>query len=144
MFFEEHPDGFEEVETYTTNSPFRFTWDGTQKALEKAERDPEGFNGRRIQLDSSTMPTMGLYVHRFDSGETTRRCRSTANLVYCVMQGRGRTTIDGQIIAWDRGDTFCAPCWKWIEHRADSDAVVFAMSDEPLQRFAKFYRFQAA
>lgn len=144
MFYEEHPDGFEAVEKVSTDSPFRFTWDGTQQALDRAEADPEGVHGRRIQLDSSTMPTMGLFVHRFDSGETTRKYRTTANAVFCVMQGKGRTTVDGEVMAWERGDTFCAPCWKWVEHRADSDAVVFAMNDEPLQRFAKFYRFEVA
>jgi gentisate 1,2-dioxygenase len=144
MFFEEHPDGFEEVEKVSTDSPFRFTWDGTQRALDHAEPDPEGVNARRIQLDSSAMPTMGLFVYRLDTGETTRKYRTTANAVFCVMQGRGRTTVDGQVIAWERGDTFCAPCWKWIEHRADADSAVFMMNDEPLQRFAKFYRFETA
>jgi gentisate 1,2-dioxygenase len=142
MFYEDHPDGFEEVERVSQDSPFRFTWDGTQAALDRAERDPEGVHGRRIQLDSSTMPTMGLYVHRFETGERTRRHRSTDNAIFCAMQGEGRTIIEGQTIAWKPGDTFCAPCWKWTEHRADSDAVLFHMTDEPLQRFAKFYRFE--
>ena len=44
---------------------------------------------------------------------------------------------------WSHGDTFVAPCWHGIEHRADADSVLFAMSDEPLMRFAKYYRFEA-
>ena len=142
MFFEEHPDGFEEVDVVTADSPYRFTWDGTLKALEDTGPDNEGFFARRIKLDAPDMPTMGLYVQRFDGGEKTRRFRSTANTVFVPMQGEGTTLIDGEEVRWARGDTFAAPCWKWIEHEASSDAVVFSMSDEPLMRFAKYWRFE--
>lgn len=143
MFLEDHPDGFEEVAVSTPDSPLRFTWDGTLKALEKAEADPEGFYGRRIRLGAPDMPTVGLNVHRFEAGEATRRYRCAANNVFVVMQGEGRSTIDGVEISWSRGDTVAAPCWTWIEHKATSDAVVFSMSDEPLMRFAKYWRFES-
>jgi gentisate 1,2-dioxygenase len=44
---------------------------------------------------------------------------------------------------WKRGDTFVAPGWHAINHRATSDAQMFEMSDEPLLRFANYYRFEA-
>ena len=142
MFMEDHPDGFVEVDALTTETPNRFTWDGTQRALETAEADPEGYFGPRIRLDAPTMPTIGLYVHRMESGLRTRRHRAAANTVYCVMQGAGVSVIDGVEIDWRFGDTFAAPCWKWIEHHATADSVVFAMTDEPLMRFANYYRFE--
>ena len=40
-------------------------------------------------------------------------------------------------------DTFVAPGWHAINHRATSDAQMFEMSDEPLLRFANYYRFEA-
>ena len=144
MFYEEHPGGYEEVEALTEESPMRFTWDSIRRALDKADVDPDGFHGRRIRLDAPDMPTMGLHVQRLDGNEATRRCRSTANTIFAVMQGSGASRIDGARIRWARGDSFCAPTWSWIEHRADSDAVLFSMSDEPVQRFAKYYRFEAA
>ena len=144
MFYEEHPDGYQDVDVLTKESPMRFTSDSIQRALEGAPPDPEGFHGRRIKLDAPDMPTMDLHVQRLESNQTTRRYRSTANMIYSVMQGSGTSHIDGAVFEWERGDTFCAPTWNWIEHQAGSDAVVFSMSDEPLQRFAKYYRFEAA
>ena len=140
MFVEDHPDGFEEVELVTEDSPLRFSWDGLCKALDEADPDPEGVEGTRIRLDAPDMPTMALDVHRFESGEETRPVRSTTNAIYCVMQGRGTTTVDGERISWERGDTFAGPMWRSVAHSVDEDAVVFRMSDEPLMKFAKYYR----
>ena len=112
-----------------------------QKALDEAEPDPEGVDGTRIRLDAPDMPTMALDVHRFESGEETRPARSTTNAIYCVMQGRGTTTIDGEPVSWERGDTFAGAdvAERRPQYRRE-DAVVFRMSDEPLMKFAKYYR----
>lgn len=144
MFFEEHPDGFEEVEAVTEVSPYRFTWDSILKGLERAEEDPDGYYAPRIRLDAPTMPTMALHVNRLDTGTRTRRQRSTSNTIFVVMAGEGTSTIGEATFDWAFGDTFVAPCWNWIEHAATSDAVVFSMSDEPLMKFANYHRFEGA
>ena len=144
MFFEDHPDGFVEVDTLTEVSPYRFTWDSTQKALETARADDEGYYGPHILLDTPSMPTMGLYVHRWDSGFATRRQRSATNNVFLVMQGSGTSVIGDKTFEWRRGDTIAAPCWSWIEHKAAEDSVTFRMTDEPLMRFARYYRFEGS
>ena len=143
MFFEEHPAGFEPVAKVASESPYRFPWVATQRALDRAKPDPEGHYGTRIQLDAPTMPTMGLSMQRLDSGARTRPFRSGANTVYVAMQGSGTSRIGDVDIDWSFGDTFVAPCWHRIEHRAGADSVLFAMSDEPLMRFARYYRFEA-
>ena len=51
--------------------------------------------------------------------------------------------IGGKHFEWKRGDTFAAPGWHAISHRATSDAQLFEMSDEPLLRFSNYYRFEA-
>ena len=142
MFFEDHPEGFEEVEVVTETSPYRFSWDNTLKELEEAEPDIEGFYGPSILLDAPSMPTMGLYVHRWDSGLTTRRYRSATNNVFVIMQGAGTSIIEEEKFEWERGDTIAAPCWKWIEHRSSEDSVVFRMTDEPIMKFARYYRIE--
>ena len=52
--------------------------------------------------------------------------------------------IGDERFVWSRGDTFVAPSWHAIGHRAASDAQLFALSDEPLLRFSNYYRFAAA
>jgi gentisate 1,2-dioxygenase len=143
MFFEEHPAGFEPIKRVASDSPYRFTRAATQRALDQATPDGDGFYGRRIQLDAPAMPTMGLSLQRLESGARTRPWRSSANVIYVAMQGSGTSTIGGVDIAWSYGDTFVAPCWHRVEHRAAADAVLFAMTDEPLMRFANYYRFEA-
>jgi len=140
MFFEDHPDKFEKVIRVATTSPYRFSRDAIAKRLDTAAADPEGLHGPRITLDAPTMPTMALTMERLAAGQPTRRQRSTANHVFVVVEGTGETIVDGRAIAWQRGDTLAVPTWTRFAHEASSDALLFAMSDEPLMRFAKYYR----
>ncbi len=144
MFFEEHPDGFAPVERVTPDSPYRFTWDSIRRRTEAAAPDPEGHFGRRVRLAADEMPTIGVHVERLEAGQTTRRYRHSANVAFSPMMGEGTSTIGGTEIDWARGDTFVAPTWHWIEHRAETDTILFSMSDEYLMRFARYYRFEAA
>ncbi len=143
MFYEDHPATYEPVTSVVRESPFRFTWESIQRGLEAASPDAEGCFAKRIQLEAPSMPTIGLFVQRLDGGQATRRYRATAHQIFVVMEGRGESTIEGQTLAWSRGDSFAVPVWHGIEHRAGVDATLFAMSDEPLMRYAKYWRFQA-
>ena len=143
MFYEEHPQRREKIERVATSSPYRFARAEIAGKLDKAKADSEGFHGPRINLAAPEMPTMGLTVERLPAGASTRRYRTTANTVFQVMEGSGRTTIGDSQFSWTRGDTIAAPCWNTITHYASSDAQLFALSDEPLLRFSNYYRFEA-
>jgi len=144
MFFEEHPNEFEKVERITPDSPYRFTWENIQRRVEAADIDPDGCFGRRVRLDADEMPTIGIYVERLEAGQTTRRYRHSANVVFSPMMGSGSSVIGGTKIDWARGDAFVGPTWNWIEHRAEEDTILFTMTDEFLMRFAKYYRLEMA
>ena len=142
MFFEDHPDGFEPVRKVTAESPYRFPWEMTLRELDRASPDPDGYFGTRVQYDTSSMPSIGVYMVKLDSGQKTRPYRASINAIYCPMQGEGVTIVDGQEIRWEFGDTFVVPNWRSVEHHAKADTILFCMSDEPLMRFAKYYRFE--
>ena len=89
------------------------------------------------------MPTIAITMHRMDGGFRGRPYRCTANSAFVVMQGSGRSVIDGTTIDWSYGDTFVSPSWKTAQHSAAEDAVLFQMSDEDLIRWARFWRFEA-
>ena len=125
------------------NSPYRFTRADIAGKLDKAKADPEGFHGSRINLAAPELPTMGLTVERLPAGASTRRYRTTANTIFHVMEGSGRTRIGDNQFSWRRGDTMAAPCWNTISHQATSDAQLFVLSDEPLLQFSNYYRFEA-
>jgi len=143
MFFQEHPQRREMIQREALSSPYRFTRADIARELNKAKAEPEGFHGARINLAAPDMPTMGLAVERLTAGANTRRYRTTANTIFHVMEGIGRTTIGNNQFSWTRGDTIAAPCWHTISHHATSDAQLFVLSDEPLLRFSNYYRFEA-
>lgn len=142
MFFENHPDGFAEVEQVTPDSPYRFTRDAIQRRLDAAEPDPEGRHGPRVRLEAEEMPTIGIHVERLESGLATRPFRHAANVVYSPMAGSGVSRIGDRTVAWSRGDAFVAPIWNRIEHRAEEDSALFSMTDEFLMRFGGYYRLE--
>jgi gentisate 1,2-dioxygenase len=144
MFYEEHPDRHAKVERVVTASPYRFTRAAIARGLDDATSDPEGFHGRRIRLEAPDMPPMGLGMERLEGGSRTRRYRSTANSVFLVTEGAGESVIGERSFVWQRGDTLVAPSWTGIEHRASADSTLFTLTDEPLMRFCKYYRFEAA
>jgi gentisate 1,2-dioxygenase len=124
-------------------SPYRFPRDEIARRLDAAVADNEGFHGPRVTLDAPTMPTMRLTMERLAVGARTRRQRSTANRIFCCVEGSGETVAGDKRLTWQRGDTFAVPCWTKFEHTAAADAQLFSMSDEPLMRFCRFYRFEA-
>jgi gentisate 1,2-dioxygenase len=140
--WEPHPSRYEEVTTVVADTPMRFSDATIQRRLDQAVPDAHGYFGRRIRLEAPTMPTLGLTVERLEAGQKTRRWRTNANTSFCIMAGSGVSFIDGEKIACGFGDIFVAPTWRWIEHHIESDAQIFSMSDEPLLKWAQYYKFQ--
>ena len=73
----------------------------------------------------------------------TRQYRSTANMVFLVLAGNGKTTIGERQFSWRQGDVIVAPTWTKVEHNVGSDALLFVLSDEPLMRFSNHCRRDA-
>lgn len=140
IFFEPHPDGFAEVESRPRESPFLFRWEETRRQLDLARPDPEQRFGARVQLGDPALPTAAVYMERIAAGTQTRPPRTSANALFCVVEGSGRSTVGGIQFDWGRGDVFAAPCWRPVEHRADADTTLFCMTDEPLQRYCGYLR----
>lgn len=140
VFFEDHPDHFETVTNNTSESPFRYAWASTQVKLQAAPADPHW--GHVIELEAVDMPTITIKVCRMDQNWAGRPYRHTANMIHVVLQGHGTTLVDDREVEWEFGDTVALPAWRRLEHRASSDAVVVSVSDENLQRWARFYRLQ--
>jgi gentisate 1,2-dioxygenase len=143
MFYEDNPVRYDPNPKAVTTSPYRFPRDEIARRLDKAIADNEGFHGPRITLEAPTMPTMLLTMERLASGAKTRRQRSTENRLFCVVEGSGETLAGKERLQWQRGDIFAVPTWTSFEHRATHDAQLFCMSDEPLMKFARFYKFEA-
>jgi gentisate 1,2-dioxygenase len=131
------------VQTTTAESQMRFPWADTQSALRAAASDTEGHFGKTIDLPAASMPPITIRVHAWPAGWSNRPYRYSVNVVYVVMQGHGHSTLGDRTFNWEFGDTLAAPSWCRIEHQASSDTVMFAMSDESLMRWVKYYRLES-
>src|SRR6266540_6050347 len=98
---------------------------------------------RRDIIPAPQMPTITIRVHGWPKGWGNAPYRHAANTAYVVMRGQGSSTIGDRSFDWEFGDTLAAPAWCRIEHRAQEDSIVFAMSDERLMRWSRYYRFEA-
>lgn len=132
MFFEHYPTQYEAVRDKPQQSPFVFKWSDSERRLGTAADTPH--YGHQIELGEPAMNTMGLFMQRIERGRTTRRLQTTANNVYAVFRGHGTTVIDGERFDWSKGDVIVAPGWRPHHHEAHGDAVLFRVTDAPVQQ----------
>lgn len=129
---------------------FFYPWEDTLRALEDAKGiadDP--CDGVAVEFvdpmtGASVLPTLSFGVHQYKAGVETQSQRRTSSTVFCVIEGRGRTEIDGASpMEWERNDLFVVPSWTWYRHvNADlkSDVLLYAVSDEPALRRLDLWR----
>lgn len=136
-----------------TNSPFVLKGRDSLAALKAKGEDARDmamgvtFDYRGPGGAASILPTMACRLHRFDASEATDRARQTANIIYHVVAGRGRTRAGDVILDWQQGDIFVMPGWTWHDHQcaAEDGAILFSVSDEPiLKQFGLMRRETAA
>jgi gentisate 1,2-dioxygenase len=130
IFFEPHPKGVEVPERITPESPFIYSFAATEKKLERAA--PDAQFGRQVELGGPALKSMRLYMMQLEAGIQTAPVRTTANNIYTVVRGEGRTVIDGTPLDWRRGDVIAAPAWRPHHHEAARDAILFRVTDAPV------------
>ncbi|HXJ03312.1 MAG TPA: hypothetical protein VNH44_18985, partial [Micropepsaceae bacterium] len=132
MFFEPHPQNYEPIARIAAESPMRFSWADTLRRLDETRADAAGPYGKQIPLGDPAMKTIGLHMLQLVPGIATAAHRTTANNIYAVAQGEGKSFIDGMRFSWSRGDVIAVPAWRSHSHLAANNAVLFRVTDEPL------------
>ena len=130
MFFAQYPDRIERTDTVDAHSPFRFAFTETQTRLTSAPEISAGV--RTVELGPPHMDTIGLHVLRFERGASLTRAITTANSIFAVIEGEGRSTIDGERFEWSRGDVLVVPAWRPALHEASANSFLLRVTDEPL------------
>ncbi|WCT79951.1 cupin domain-containing protein [Novosphingobium humi] len=130
MFYEPHPDGVEADPVPVASSPLAFRREDTLARLDVAGAVDDAHAS--VQLGDPALKTIRLDMQRLVAGRETARCRTTANIIYAVVEGHGQTEIDGQTFNWSFGDTVAIPAWRPYRHRAQSDALLLKVSDAPV------------
>jgi gentisate 1,2-dioxygenase len=85
------------------------------------------------------MPSIGTCIQALPNGKTMPY-RSTDGTIFTAVEGRGRTRVGEEVIAWGPKDIFVVPSWWTVVHEVDEDAVLFAFSDRPVQEKLGLWR----
>jgi gentisate 1,2-dioxygenase len=125
-----------------------YSWQQTAEALHGL-RDHEGSPHDGITLEythaqtgGSVLPTMSCRVQMIRKGEKLKAKRVTGSSVFHVVQGKGRSVIDGKTFDWEKGDIVALPSWAQHDFANDGaeDAILFSISDRPVLEALGFYR----
>ncbi len=96
-------------------------------------------NGRPV------FPTLTYKAQLLRPSEATLPVRHTASTVYTVMSGHGYTEVNGKRLDWRQNDIFVVPANMWRRHvnlETQADAMLYALTDEPLLNSIGQYRVQ--
>lgn len=126
---------------------FTYPYERTRAALEtlRAGQDWDACHGIKMRYANpadggSPLPTISAFMQLLPAGFETAPYRSTDATVLAVVEGHGLSTVGGTTFRWGPKDIVVVPSWKWVSHRADSDAVVFSYSDRVAQQKLGFWR----
>lgn len=130
MFFERYAGGIEQTDVVDAASPMRFPYEANMARLDAAKEIRAG--EKTIELGPPRLDTLGLHISRIEPGHKLSSPRTTASSVYAVIDGRGRSDIDGTSFEWGRGDVFVVPAWRPHRYEALERSHLFRVTDEPL------------
>jgi gentisate 1,2-dioxygenase len=85
-------------------------------------------------------PTIGAFLQYLPRGFSGAEARMTDSTIYVCVEGRGRTIIGGTTFDWGPRDVFVAPGWLPYRHEATDDAILFSLSDRPVQQALGLWR----
>lgn len=125
-----------------------YSFDQTMAALHALrEREGSPYEGIALeythpQTGGPVMPTISCRVQLLRRGEKLKARRVTGSSVFHVVQGEGRSVIDGTPFEWAKGDIVALPSWALHEHAntGSGDAILFSISDRPVIEALGFYR----
>ena len=139
IFFEVREENYQEMPT-TKNSPNHIKWKEVDQSLEKLQADVKGRYGRRLRLETPSIPTMDLYMERIDEDMRVTPIKSTANHLFVCAEGTGDTRVEDKIFNWQRGDVIAVPSWHTYKHYATSKATLLEITDQPVIEAFGWYR----
>lgn len=140
---QERPPAGRSAATPIASYPYRRTRE-VLAALARAGR-PDPWHGWKAAYTNpltggDVLPTMSAWMQLLPAGFRTAPYRSTDATVLVPIEGRGRTTVDGEVFEWGPRDVVVVPSWCRVEHEADQESVVFSYSDRAAQRALGLWR----
>lgn len=125
----------------------RYPWKRTEAALiEMAKYGSDGvaeLDYVNPETGEDVLPTMGFTAMYLPKGKMDAPPLRSSSAAFHVIGGRGTTTVNGETIEWGAKDTFTAPVFADITHKASEDAFLVRIHDRPLQERLGYYEERA-
>ncbi|MCE8005435.1 cupin domain-containing protein [Aestuariivita sp.] len=125
----------------------RYPWTQTEAALRQMAKYGEGEVAELDYINPETgqdvLPTMGFTAMMLAAGQSEAPPLRSASAAFHVVKGRGTSLVNGQEIAWAPKDTFTAPVFADITHRAEEESFLVRIHDRPLQDKLGYYEERA-
>ncbi|MCA2011634.1 cupin domain-containing protein [Pararhodobacter sp. CCB-MM2] len=125
----------------------RFPWARTEEALREIAK--YGDNGIaevdyiNPETGQDVLPVMGFTAMMLAKGQSDNPPIRSCSSAFHVVKGSGTTVIDGKEITWGPKDTFTAPPFAVIDHKADEESFLIRVHDRPLQDKLGYYEERA-
>jgi gentisate 1,2-dioxygenase len=121
----------------------RYPWARTEAALRQMARYGDDAVAELDYINPETgqdvLPTMGFTAMMLQAGQTEDPPLRSASAAFHVIRGRGETIANGETIAWGPKDTFTAPVFANITHKAEEESFLVRIHDRPLQEKLGYY-----
>ncbi len=132
----------------TPENAFDWSWPKVPRHQFLLEKEKAyDFNGDSllIPLDISnvlktsymaTTPSILARYIKINSKKNLSHILSTSGEIYYVLEGKGFSKNENEMIEWSKGDVFCFPGGKETEHSSIADnSILFLVTNEPLLNF---------
>lgn len=130
MFFEHQAAREQPDQVIDHGSAMRFPY---LKYKREVLRAPEVSPGVRLyELGEGLVATFDRHAVRLERGAQWSFGMTTANQLFIVVDGEGRSRIGDTHMTWRTGDVLAAPSWITQHHTATSDAILIRVSDAPV------------
>ena len=138
MFWQEHPDWSQQVNSEPAEHPFFFPPERVQPLLDAAATD---HGCQAITLPTAEhMPTVDIGMTRMAKGTRLSLPLSTCNRIFAVVGGNGSALVGELTVGWSRGDVFVVPSWHACEIEASDHSTIFEVTDAPVMKKLGFLR----
>ena len=127
---------------------FAYPYAENREALERLRRTQpvDARHGIKMFYDISRgypMPTMSPFLQLLPAGFRGQPWRATDAIVYCAVEGSGRSRIGNTTLEWREHDVFVIPSWQHASHETEREAVLFGFSDRAAQQALGLWREEA-
>ncbi len=121
----------------------RYPWARTEQALRqqmKYNDDPIAeIDYVNPETGDDVLPTMGFTAMMLQSYKSIEPVLKSTSCAFHIIKGEGKSIVNGEEVSWGPKDTFTAPVFSEISHKATSEAFVICIHDKPLQDRLGYY-----